>query len=145
MQSSMDQFQAANGLRIGLALAKWDAPAATPTARKLLERALELTANPNVRGNAADEIYSTAGQLVAALFQAGDSSAWDLYGKLIASFESDSFVDVNVFRPLWIAPETPQAKKIASQMFASDSAFVRHSRQHGSVGYPIAQNIQSPC
>lgn len=142
--SSGDQFRGADALRLGLALAKWDMKASIPTLKALLERAIVLTSDSRLRGNAADSNFPVAGVVVSKLVEAGDAPVWKLYEDLLANFEPDSFINANVFRPLWTAAKNPNAARIAKQVFLDDdSKFMARYRRDGNV-YQITSNILSP-
>jgi hypothetical protein len=142
--SSGDQFRGADSLQIGLALAKWDLKASVPTLKALLERAIVLTSDSRLRGNAADSNFPVAGVAVSKLVEAGDASAWKLYEDLLVNFEPDSFINPNVFRPLWTSAKNPNATRIAKQVFLDDdSKLMAFYRRDGNV-YQITGNIQSP-
>ena len=145
LRSSGDQFACAEALQIGLALAKWDRAAAPSTLQKLTKRAFELSLESTMRGNAMESILPPLAQVQLERIRAGDETAWADYRRLALAYETDSFFEPMVFRPLWILKDHPKAKQLATDLFAGeDSPVLAQMRKEDRWTFRIDRIVQSP-
>lgn len=145
LSSSEDQFDAAEAIDVGLALAKWDPAAAKPTLEALTKRALELTVDTTARGNAEGTLTTAAGKLIAKRLQLGDDRAWADYERLVPAIQPEGYIDVNAYQPLWMAPENLHAEALARHLFLDpESIYQKMSRSTKGLWYPIQGMVDSP-
>lgn len=145
LQSSGDQFACAEALQIGLALAKWDRSAALQTLQRLTNRGFELSLETKHRGNAMESILPPLAQVQLERIRAGDETAWADYRRLAMNYETDSFFEPSIFRPLWIHKDHPLAKQLSRDLFLSDdSPVVGSMRAKDRLVSQIDRFIESP-
>jgi len=124
ISSSTEVFQAAEGLQIGVLLAKWDPARALPTLQALERRAYEIRRDERLQGNASDSLFLHSARAHAQRIKLGDSSAAEEFLKMIETYDARRTFGHgwSYFRPLTQQPENLVLRTGAEKLFLGNDS-----------------------
>jgi hypothetical protein len=119
---SMDTFACADALEVGHCLAKWDPSHALPCLKAVCSRIVGSLTDLGRYSSIRNTLGSQFGIVTADRARLGDPLAGDDYKALVGAVMSEPWsglVGVDLYRPLWAAPNDPKIRKVGEEIMSA--------------------------